>query len=70
MNVKQWHGSDPELWRLREAIQRNCTCSSGKAPQRTCPAHEMLTNQSTLDRLLYVYRARDGFMSKEFARGE
>ena len=69
MNVKQWHGSDPELWRLREAIQRNCTCASVKAPQRTCASHEMLTSQSTLDRLLFVYRSREGFLTKEFNGG-
>ena len=68
MNIQEWHGSNGELLRLQEAVQRHCSCSKPPSPpQPTCPSHAMLTNQLVLDHLLYVYRARDGFVAQEFA---
>jgi hypothetical protein len=65
--VKQWHGTSQELLQLREAVARNCTCSP---PARAdCPPHTMLSSQTVLDHLLYVYRAREIFMRAERCTG-
>jgi len=35
-------------------------------PSQTCSAHQLLERQSALDRLLYVYRVRRVFITREF----
>ncbi len=68
MTVKEWHGTDRELLKLREAVDRNCECGASGAEGAipTCPAHTLFLDQNVLDHLLYVYRAREGFKHKEF----
>jgi hypothetical protein len=35
-------------------------------PGQTCPPHAMLKEQSALDHLLYVFRVRGVFVTREF----
>jgi hypothetical protein len=67
MTVKQWHGSEKELLRLRVAVQNHCSC--GEAEQEpTCQAHAMLTDQTVLDHLVFVYRRRQSYIDDEFGK--
>jgi hypothetical protein len=69
MLVQQWNGTPHELERLRRAVERNCACAqSAQAPGPLCPAHALLTRQTTLDHLLFVYRTRSRFVACEFQR--
>jgi hypothetical protein len=63
-----WRGTDDEYARLQQAVARNCECVSmmlGLSPL-SCPAHQMLAEQSALDHCLYVYRTRRTFITREF----
>jgi len=67
MLIQQWNGTPQELERLRQAVERNCECARPpQAPGLTCPAHTLLTRQTTLDHLLFVYRTRAYFLAGEF----
>ena len=63
-----WQGTDEEFARLERAVARNCDCIHVMLglPPLTCPAHLMLDDQTTLDHLLYVYRTRRVFVTREF----
>jgi hypothetical protein len=67
MGPVTWQGTDPEFARLLQAADRNCECVRGMygLPPRPCPPHEMLKSQSALDHLLYVYRTRKLFITRE-----
>jgi hypothetical protein len=67
-NTPNWQGTEDELDRLKQAIARNCDCVAGMLglPPLTCPAHRMLGEQSLLDHLLYVFRTRRVFVTREF----
>jgi hypothetical protein len=68
MVISRWQGTDDEFARLRQAVARNCMCVGsmlGLAPQ-TCSVHHLLNDQSALDRLLFVYRLRRVFITREF----
>jgi hypothetical protein len=65
--IQQWNGSAEELEQLRHAVGLNCACARPpQAPGPTCPAHTLLTSQTTLDHLLFVYRSRSHFLAREF----
>jgi hypothetical protein len=68
MAAATWQGTDEEFARLERAVARNCECVAGMPglPPLTCAAHLMLGNQTALDHLLYVYRTRRAFMTREF----
>jgi hypothetical protein len=68
MAAATWQGTDEEFARLEQAVAHNCDCVVGTLdlPPLTCPAHLMLGDQTTLDHLLYVYRTRQGFITREF----
>jgi hypothetical protein len=68
MAVSTWQGTDQEFARLRQAVARNCDCVAGMIglPPQTCSVHLMLDDQSALDHLLYVYRTRRVFITREF----
>jgi hypothetical protein len=67
MLIQQWNGTPQELARLRQAVERNCECARPpQAPGPACPAHTLLTRQTTLDHLLFVYRTRTHFLAREF----
>ena len=63
-----WPGTDEEFDRLDDAVARNCDCVAGVLglPPLTCHAHAMLGDQGALDHLLYVYRVRRVFVTREF----
>jgi hypothetical protein len=63
-----WQGTDREFARLQQAAARNCDCVGGMLglSPRTCTVHTMLDDQSVLDHLLYVYRVRRVFVTREF----
>jgi hypothetical protein len=63
-----WQGTDAEFVRLQEAAARNCDCVSGMLglSPKTCAVHQVLANQIVLDHLLYVYRTRRMFITREF----
>ena len=62
-----WHGTPRELSRLQQAVAEHCQCLDGVfgLPPSRCSAHDLLSNQSTLDHLLYVYRMRKLFIRRE-----
>ena len=65
--IQQWNGTTQELEQLRQAVELNCACARPpQAPGPTCPAHTLLTRQTTLDHLLFVYRSRSHFLAREF----
>ena len=65
--IQQWNGTAQELEQLRHAVELNCACARPpQAPRPTCPAHTLLTSQTTLDHLLFVYRSRSHFLAREF----
>ena len=69
MTATTWHGKQREFARLQRAVGEHCDCLDGvfaTAPRR-CSAHDLLTDQSTLDHLLYVYRMRNLFIKREFS---
>lgn len=64
MRLAIWHGSHLELRRLERAINVYCTCT--KDPN-TCPApHRMLTDQRTVDHLVFALHQRDTYLHDEF----
>ena len=67
MPTATWQGTKAELTRLEGAVARNCGCADGMfgLPPPTCAAHRMLADQATLDHLLYVYRTRRVFITRE-----
>jgi hypothetical protein len=64
--VTHWNGTQEELAALTTAISRNCTCAEMK---RTCPAHQMLTEQRVMNHLAFVRDRADTFRLREFKRG-
>ena len=68
MASSTWQGTDQEFVRLRVAVARHCDCLGGMLgiPSQTCSAHQLLERQTALDRLLYVYRMRRVFITREF----
>jgi hypothetical protein len=67
--TQQWNGTTRELERLCAAIERNCACDEPVLQARpTCAAHALLSRQTTLDHLLFVYRTRQQFISQECSR--
>jgi hypothetical protein len=68
IQLQQWHGTQQELQRLENAVDQHCTCleMADAGQMGLCPAHALLTSQSTLDRLLFVYRTRYQFIKEEF----
>ena len=68
MAAATWQGTGNEFARLQQAVARNCDCvdsEPGQVPV-TCAAHLMLDDQATLDHLLWVFRTRRVFVSREF----
>ena len=63
-----WQGTNREFARLQRALGRNCECVEAMLglPPRICPPHTLLQDQSSLDHLLYVYRMRKVFITREF----
>lgn len=68
MVIVTWQGTDEEYARLHNAVARNCECDSRTVsqPAETCAAHAMLAEQTILDRLLWVFRTRKVFITREF----
>jgi hypothetical protein len=68
MAISTWQGTDQEFVRLREAVAQNCDCVGSMLglPPQSCSVHQMLEHQSALDHLLYVYRVRRVFITREF----
>jgi hypothetical protein len=65
--IQQWKGTAQELEQLRQAVELNCVCGRPtQPPGPTCPAHTLLTRQTTLDHLLFVYRTWTHFLVREF----
>jgi len=67
MLIQQWNGTPQESKRLREAVELNCGCARPpQVPGPMCAAHALLTRQTTLDHVLFVYRTRTHFLAREF----
>ena len=64
-----WHGSPQESLDLVAAVTQNCDCEFGPMGMKvqTCSAHGMLTNQRSLDRLLFVRHIADLLQREEWA---
>jgi hypothetical protein len=61
MTAAIWQGTAREYARLRRAVAHNCEC----LPDAPCAAHAMLQEQITLDHLLYVFRTRGLYVTRE-----
>src|ERR671933_2978851 len=62
MLIQHWNGTPQELERLCRAIELTCGCARPpEAPGPTCPAHALLTSQTTLNHRLFVYPTRATF---------
>ena len=63
-----WHGTTSEGQALIEAVRHNCTCPIGgtAAQDSCCPAHELLKDQQTLDRLIFARRIAACIRREEF----
>jgi hypothetical protein len=63
-----WHGTARELQRLEAVVQANCSCEGGGRREEfgLCAPHRLFRQQRVLDRLLFVRRIRDQFISREF----
>jgi hypothetical protein len=63
-----WHGTADELERLQKATQIHCNCERNArgAWVNQCGGHRLLGQQRLLDRLLFVRRMRDQFITREF----
>ena len=48
-----FNGTAEQAAQLLEAIQHNCECKTTNGKQMTCASHEMLFNQTLVDRLLF-----------------
>ena len=71
MRRPTWQGTERELARLQRAIERHCDCEplADYGPPHTCQPHNMLSEQTVLDHLLYVFRVRATFLRNEFTFG-
>jgi hypothetical protein len=67
MACENWQGTEREFARLQRAVNHNCECIGAMLglPPSVCAAHAMLDDQSALDHLLYVYRMRKIFITRE-----
>ena len=63
--IAHWHGTQPELQRLRIAVQHHCACTAHGQP--ICASHAMLQDVRVLDHLLYVYRTAGHFERAEWS---
>jgi hypothetical protein len=63
-----WHGTTLEWGDLCLATDQHCTCTFDLLAARPaiCGAHVMLTDQVTLNHLLYCRRLRSWFVRNEF----
>ena len=49
--VAEWTGTSDALQDLKNAIARNCACEDGMP---MCPAHTMLTDQTVMNRMVFL----------------
>jgi hypothetical protein len=68
MHYAAWHGTARELRRLEAIVQAYCNCerSVGREEFGLCAPHRLFRQQRVLDRLLFVRRTRDQFITREF----
>lgn len=67
--VTVWHGKQQQFNALRSAIEHNCTCEKAtivNSRPATCPAHQILTDQATLDHLAFVGTRAQQYWFNEF----
>lgn len=63
-----WHGSREEASDLESSLANNCACEFDTHDEHvsTCPAHRMLKDQRTLDRLLFARYMAERLSAQEF----
>ncbi len=64
----EWHGSDQEARDLAEAIEHHCTCNTSDVSVGGivwCGAHDIASDQRTIDRLLFARRISARLLSEE-----
>ena len=69
MRETVWHGTPNELWRLKEAVSRNCACGGGlpMSEQTLFSQHRALCfEQPFLDRQLYARRMHERLLCEEW----
>lgn len=61
--IAVWHGTLADFKALIKAVERNCTCVPAEF---TCPPHEMMGDQTTLDHLAFIAVRRSVYHRSEF----
>jgi len=62
-----FHGTCAERDALLVALERACSCPpEAHGREHCCPAHAMLHDQRTLDRLLFARYLREQLRAREF----
>ena len=56
-----WHGTMEDSIQLANAVQNNCTCTTGK-----CGAHAAMLDQHWLDHVLFLRFIRERLLREEF----
>lgn len=64
MEVTVWHGLQPDFDKLVAATARNCACIEGEV---TCSAHQLLTDQESLNRFAFTAQIRERLEAEEFS---
>jgi hypothetical protein len=64
-NRTRWNGTEAELLVLVDVLGRNCVCH-GIRGGGLCAAHGMLTEQRSVDGLLFGRRISTRLLSEEF----
>ncbi len=62
INRTRWNGTEAELLALVDVLGRHCACRTG----RLCPPHGMLTEQRSVDGLLFGRRIVQRLLMEEF----
>jgi hypothetical protein len=64
-----WNGTVADGLTLAGAIAHNCACEFGQGVTRlrVCPAHQILSDQRTLDGLLFAHHMVARLLVEEFS---
>ena len=65
----EWHGTAREWDALESAVNQNCSCAWNGMGRlmSVCVAHQLLTDQRALDRLVFARRIADRLLAGEFS---
>ena len=62
----QWKGTSREWRELSNAVTNNCTCPASRTRSAHCPAHQLLDDRGSFNRLLFERRMASRLAREEF----